>query len=201
MPLKREAEPFIKPDPDAKRVKREGGDDNFSLSSIPMAPPSAAFASSNSFTIAPKTEVGDHKPLSLAPNYGGATLNNRKRKFGNTIKAWRGNVCVSAHFNKRNMEVDFTIRGTYPKQWPSMEVEAEIFERLNKAKFEIQPAENWGFLDRKVFAHLDKVTTPATLNSRCTVRVKDMGVKKDENFPLYFKKEEHLSQTKSEHLG
>ncbi|KAK2597232.1 hypothetical protein N8I77_013093 [Diaporthe amygdali] len=158
MPVKREAEPFIKPDPDAKRVKREGGDDNLSLSSIPMAPPSAAFASSNFSTIAPKTEVGDHKPLSLAPNYGGTAVNNRNRKFGgNAIKAWRGNDCVSAHFDKRTMEVDFTIRSAFPKQWPSMDVETEIFERLNRAKFDIQPAEDWGFLDRKVFAHFDKV--------------------------------------------
>lgn len=97
-------------------------------------------------------------PLLKAPNYGGTAVNNRKRKFGgNAIKAWRGNDCVSAHFNKRTMEVDFTIRSAFPKQWPSMDVETEIFERLNKAKFDVQPAEDWGFLDRKVFAHFNKV--------------------------------------------
>lgn len=63
MSLKREADPFIKPDPDAKRVKTEGGDGNFSLSAIPMAPPPAAFASSTSSAVAPKVEGGDRKPL------------------------------------------------------------------------------------------------------------------------------------------
>lgn len=61
MPVKREADPFIKPDPDAKRVKREGGDGNFSLSSIPMAPSPAAFASPTSSALTPKIEGGDRK--------------------------------------------------------------------------------------------------------------------------------------------
>lgn len=64
MSLKREADPFIKPDPDAKRVKTEGGDGNFSLSSIPMAPPPpAAFAPSATSAVGPKIEGGDRKPL------------------------------------------------------------------------------------------------------------------------------------------
>lgn len=63
MSLKREADPFIKPDPDAKRVKMEGGDSSFSLSSIPMAPPPAAFSFSTPSGIAPKIEGGERKPL------------------------------------------------------------------------------------------------------------------------------------------
>lgn len=74
MSLKREADPFIKPDPDAKRVKTEGGDCNFSLSSIPMAPPSTVFASSTSSGIAPKIEGGERKPLGLVSGSRHATL-------------------------------------------------------------------------------------------------------------------------------
>lgn len=74
MSLKREADPFIKPDPDAKRVKTEGGEGNFSLSSIPMAPPPAAFASSTSSAIAPKIEGGDRKPLGPVSGSHDATL-------------------------------------------------------------------------------------------------------------------------------
>lgn len=69
MSLKREADPFIKPDPDAKRVKTEGGDGSFSLSSIPMAPPPAAFAPSTSSTFAPKIEGGDRKPFGPVSNF------------------------------------------------------------------------------------------------------------------------------------
>lgn len=69
MSLKREAGPFIKPDPDAKRVKTEGGDGSFSLSSIPMAPPPAAFVPSTSSAVAPKIEGGDRKPLGLVSGF------------------------------------------------------------------------------------------------------------------------------------
>lgn len=74
MSLKREADPFIKPDPDAKRVKTEGGDGNFSLYSIPMAPPPAVSASSTSSAIAPKIEGGDRKPLGPVSDSHHATL-------------------------------------------------------------------------------------------------------------------------------
>lgn len=74
MSLKREADPFIKPDPDAKRVKTEGGDGYFSLASIPMAPRPATFASSTSSAIAPKTEGGDRKPLGPVSGFHNAVL-------------------------------------------------------------------------------------------------------------------------------
>lgn len=38
-------------------------------------------------------------------------------------------------------------------------MEQEIFERLNKAKFDIQPSEDWGFLDRRLCESLDNVCT------------------------------------------
>lgn len=44
-----------------------------------------------------------------------------------------------------------------PKQWSSIDVEQEIFERLNKANFDIQPSEDWGFLDRRFYASVDDV--------------------------------------------
>jgi hypothetical protein len=63
MSLKREADAsFIKPDP-GKRIKRERVDGDFSLYSIPMAPPHAANASPASSTFASKIEGGDRKPL------------------------------------------------------------------------------------------------------------------------------------------
>lgn len=80
MSLKREADPFIKPDPDAKRVKREGGDGNFSLSSIPMAPAPATFAPSTSSAVVPKIEGGDRKPLGPVSLSDGATLGFLLRK-------------------------------------------------------------------------------------------------------------------------
>lgn len=55
MPLKREASSFAKADPDAKRVKREGGGGNINLASIPMAPVSAVS----------KFDVKDRKPLDV----------------------------------------------------------------------------------------------------------------------------------------
>ncbi|KAK7718609.1 hypothetical protein SLS64_002569 [Diaporthe eres] len=162
MSLKREADPFIKPDPDAKRVKTEGGDGNFSLSSIPMAPPPTAYAFSTSSAIAPKIEGGDRKPLGPAPNFVPAPLKNGKRKFfGNSIKVRRGDEWVSAHFNKNTMVVHFTMHCALTKQWSSVQVEQEIFKKLNKAKFDIQPSEGWGFLDCKFFAGFKGVRTPA----------------------------------------
>lgn len=80
MSLKREADPFIKPDPDAKRVKTEGGDGNFSLSSIPMAPTPAAFAPSATSAVGPKIEGGDRKPLGPVSGSRDATLGFLRRK-------------------------------------------------------------------------------------------------------------------------
>ncbi|KAI3395017.1 hypothetical protein diail_1906, partial [Diaporthe ilicicola] len=157
MSHKRGADPFIKPDPDAKRVKREGGDGNFSLSSIPMAPPPAPLANSTPSAMAPKFEGGDRKPLGPAPNFGGGSGSTRKRKFfGNSIKVVRGYEYFTCHFNNRAMVVDVIANCAYPKQWVTTDVEQEIFRRLNKAKFDIQPSEDWGFLDRKFFALHDK---------------------------------------------
>lgn len=62
MDRKRPAEAYIKPDPELKRVKKEDGDDNFDLSSIPRAPPSTADYSSS--TIVKTESSGDRKPLS-----------------------------------------------------------------------------------------------------------------------------------------
>lgn len=58
------------------------------------------------------------------------------------------------------MVVNFVMHCRLTKQWPSVQVEQEIFERLNKAKFDVQPSEGWGFLDRKFRAHFDRVRKP-----------------------------------------
>ena len=55
------------------------------------------------------------------------------------------------------MVVAFDINCHTEKQWSSIDVEQEIFERLNKARFDIQPSEDWGFLDRKFNATVDDV--------------------------------------------
>lgn len=157
-----------------------------------------------------------------APNFGPNLGNNRKRKFfGNTIKAMRGDDWVSAHFNKRTMTVHFVMNCPITKQWSSVEVEQEIFERLNRAKFDIQPSEHWGFLDRKLredirqvsipFGNWDGKTTrlinadqrdilqPAStvFHFQCEVRVRQMNTNKVENAP-YLKKEEPRSYPKNE---
>lgn len=96
MSLKREADPFIKPDPDAKRVKTEGGNGNFSLSSIPMAPPPAAFAPSTSSAVVPKIEGGDRKPLGPVSLSDGATLIFiLRRALQHANKPWPLNFCTS----------------------------------------------------------------------------------------------------------
>ncbi|KAL1873549.1 hypothetical protein Daus18300_003912 [Diaporthe australafricana] len=186
MSRKRAADPFIKPDPGAKRVKREG-DGNFSLSSIPMAPP-PAFASSTSSAIVPKFESGDRKPLGPTANFGETSGNNRKRKFfGKTIRAVRDDDWVSCHFNKSAMVVEFVMHCALSKKWSSMDVEQELFQRLNKAKFDIQPSEDWGFLDRKFFATFKEANVQpcsAPLRFSCKVNVQRLSVKKDENSPL-----------------
>lgn len=88
MSLKREADPFIKPDPDAKRVKTEGGDGSFSLSSTPMAPPPAAFAPSTSSAVTSKIEGGDRKPLGLVSGFCNCTLRYfLKRPLWHAIKS------------------------------------------------------------------------------------------------------------------
>lgn len=43
------------------------------------------------------------------------------------------------------------------KNWSSVEVEQEIFQRLNKAKFDIEPSEDWGFLDHRFYTNVDDV--------------------------------------------
>ncbi|KAG6368284.1 hypothetical protein INS49_002489 [Diaporthe citri] len=208
MSLKREADPFIKPDPDAKRVKTEGADDNFSLSSIPMAPPPAAFASSTSSDIARKIESGDRKALGAAPKFGGPPIKSGKRRFfGNTIKARRDDDWVSAHFNKSSMVVEFQMNCALSKQWSSIDVEQEIFDRLIKAKFDIQPSEDWGFLDRKFRGFVTNlktifpVHTPTSrVDVQCTVGVvQNLNVSKVEVSPK-FKKEEQPLERKSERL-
>lgn len=83
-------------------------------------------------------------------------MNMRKKKFvGNSIKARRDDDCVSAHFDRKTMSVEFdmTLKLGPGKKWGSVGVEQEIFERLNKAKFDIQPCEDWGFLDRALLTH------------------------------------------------
>lgn len=93
-----------------------------------------------------------------ARNFGGAPVNKGKRKFfGNSIVARRDEDWVSAHFMSSIMVVEFTVHFSTPKPWSSTEVEQEIFKRLNKAKFKIQPSEDWGFIDRKFGAILDHV--------------------------------------------
>ena len=57
MAPKREADGFIKADPDAKRVKREGGGASISLDSIPWAPA----VSASSPAVMPKSEAEDRK--------------------------------------------------------------------------------------------------------------------------------------------
>ncbi|ROW14854.1 hypothetical protein VPNG_03844 [Cytospora leucostoma] len=124
MATKREADAFIKADPDAKRVKREGGAANLSLASIPMAPSSST---------TPKSEFSDRKPLDAIPNHGEPSIAPyKKRRFvGNSITARRGDDWVSAHFDSRGMT-------------------REIFQRLKEGKFGIEPAEDWGFIDRRM---------------------------------------------------
>lgn len=81
-------------------------------------------------------------------------MNARKRKFvGNSIKARRDDDLVSAHFDRKTMTVEFNMKFGPGKKWSSVGVEQEIFERLNKAKFDVQPCEDWGFLDRNFLAH------------------------------------------------
>lgn len=195
MPVKRGADPsFIKPDP-GKRIKREGGDGNISLSSIPMAPTRAQA------TTAPKFEGGDRKPLAPAPNFGGGNM--RKRKFfGNSIKVRRGDDLVSAHFDRRNMKVEFSMKCPPSKKWSSVEVEQEIFERLNNAKFDIQPLEHWGFLDRQFFVKTNFLTSQScNFIYICNVEPRyNSNVEKAENFSSYFKKEERTSQPKNERI-
>lgn len=84
----------------------------------------------------------------------------KKKFFGNSIKARRGDNLVSAHFDRKTMTVEFSVQCAGPKKWSSAEVEQEIFERLNKAKFEIQPLEHWGFLDRHFPANISFVRIP-----------------------------------------
>ncbi|KAG8163351.1 hypothetical protein KVR01_006648 [Diaporthe batatas] len=194
MPVKREADPsFIKPDP-GKRIKREGGDGNFGLSSIPLAPTHAHTASGISSAAAPKFEGGDRKPLAPAPNFGGShPMNVRKRKFGgNSIKARRDDDLVSAHFDRKTMSVEFDVTFRPGKKWCSVEVEQEIFDRLNKAKFDIQPVEDWGFLDRNLL-----VRSPS-INYRCRVKVYSTSEEKVENLPPVVKKQERSTQPKNE---
>ncbi|KAK7744096.1 hypothetical protein SLS53_003616 [Cytospora paraplurivora] len=130
MATKREADAFVKADPDAKRVKREGGAANLSLASIPMAPSSST---------TPKSEFKDRKPLDAIPDHGepSKTPYKKRRFVGNSITARRGADWVSAHFDKSAMA-------------NSEGVERDIFQRLNKANFEIEPAEDWGFIDRRM---------------------------------------------------
>lgn len=59
--------------------------------------------------------------------------------------------------------MNFIMHCALTKQWSSVQVEQEIFERLHKAKFDIQPSEGWGFLDRKFFADFKEVRKPVSL--------------------------------------
>lgn len=79
----------------------------------------------------------------------------KKKFFGNSIKARRGEDLVSAHFDRKTMSVEFDMQFAPCKKWSSVGVELEIFERLNRAKFNIQPCEDWGFLDRNLLADGD----------------------------------------------
>ncbi|ROV94298.1 hypothetical protein VMCG_08663 [Cytospora schulzeri] len=154
MAPKRGAGGLIKADPDAKRVKREGGaGDNIDLSSIPMAPTYTASAFSSA--VVPKFDVNDRKPLGtdVAPGHGGQPeKSQRKRRyFGGSVKARRGTDWVSAHFTKSDMTVAFTVNRQWPSTWQSEGVEREIIQRLNSAKFEVAPTEDWGFIDRHIY--------------------------------------------------
>lgn len=60
--------------------------------------------------------------------------------------------------------MNFTMHWPLTKQWSSVQIEQEVFERLNKAKFDIQPSEEWGFLDRKFFTDFEGVCTPIQLS-------------------------------------
>lgn len=51
--------------------------------------------------------------------------------------------------------MEFHMRCSLSKTWSSADVEQEIFKRLNKAKFDIKPSEDWGFLDRRLHAKFD----------------------------------------------
>lgn len=63
MASKRGPGSFIKADPDAKRVKREGGAGDISLASIPMAPTSAVSASSSA--VVHKFDAKDRKVVDV----------------------------------------------------------------------------------------------------------------------------------------
>lgn len=53
--------------------------------------------------------------------------------------------------------MEFHMRCATSKKWSSVDVEQEIFQRLNKAKFDIQPSEDWGFLDRRFYEIVNDV--------------------------------------------
>lgn len=57
------------------------------------------------------------------------------------------------------MVVEFQMNCLTSKQWSSIDVEQEIFDRLIKARFEIQPSEDWGFLDRNFRGYVENVCT------------------------------------------
>lgn len=74
----------------------------------------------------------------------------KKRYYVGSIKARRGSDWVSAHFTKRDMTVAFTVYRQWPSTWESEGVEREIIQRLKKAKFDVVPLEDWGFIDRPI---------------------------------------------------
>lgn len=94
-------------------------------------------------------------------------MNNGKRKFfGNAIKARRGDDWVKAHFDKRTMVVEFHMHCATSKPWHSIDVEQEIFDRLKKAKFDIEPSEERGFLDRRFYSMVEDVCIQFQLPER-----------------------------------
>lgn len=203
MDRKRPADVAIKPDPDAKRVKREGGD-HFDMYSLPMGPPAAA---STSASVVPKVEHGgdghDRKPLgpvcrhpsfrasthleaiwltarvrSQAPSFGGASKKDKKRRFFSSgpkvIIVRRGkDDTVRAHFNRTGMFVELDIYRSHDAFWNPIDAEKEVFQRLSKAHMDIEPVEPYGFISRWLKQHGQVLVSMIHSSIGCSVGCPD----------------------------
>ncbi|KAK4239302.1 hypothetical protein C8A03DRAFT_32640 [Achaetomium macrosporum] len=106
------------------------------LASLPMAP-----------TASSKNESAEDKKPALAdiPDHRGRTRRSRRRFFGARFIAHRVGVYhIRAHYGRG--KVDFTVEKTdyanYPVNWK--EVEEEMFQKLHRARFYIEPLERPG---------------------------------------------------------
>lgn len=75
----------------------------------------------------------------------------RRRGRGNHITVRRNNDRVVAHWDRKTSTVEFQVitASSQPWGWNVVDMEKEIFARLRKASFNLEPAEGWGFLERR----------------------------------------------------